>query len=351
MGHNTFGFEYSVTTFGESHGEAIGVVIDGSEAGFPIDMQELQHDLDRRRPGANKLGTTRREQDKVHILSGVFEGKTTGTPICMVIENTNQNSSAYDKLRDLYRPGHADYTYQAKYGIRDHRGGGRSSARESAARVAGGALARQLLKKKGITIQAGCVQIGTIRTDRRNWEEASANPLSCPDKEKAFAMEQLIEQARAKGDSVGGVIECVIRGLPAGVGDPEFDKLEAKLGQAMLSINASKGVEFGEGFYSAELWGSQNNDAMDKDGFVTNHAGGILGGISTGSDILLRVAFKPTPSIRKEQHTITTRGEETTLTIEGRHDPCVCPRAVVVVEAMAAITTLDAYYSQFGRNG
>ncbi len=349
MGHNTFGTEFSITTFGESHGAAIGVVIDGVEPGFPIDLEALQADMDRRRPGGNKLGTPRDEADQVQIQSGVFQGKTTGTPICMLIGNTNQISSAYDELKGLYRPGHADYTYQMKYGIRDWRGGGRASARETAARVAAGALARQLLAKRGITIKAGTVQVGPVKAAVRDWGIARENLLACPDPEAAGKMQAVIEQARCMGDSVGGVVECVVHGCPAGLGDPQFDKLEAKLGQAMLSINATRGVEFGEGFAAAGLYGSQDNDAMDAGGFLSNHAGGILGGISTGSDIVFRVAFKPTPSISRQQRTVTQDGKETTLVVKGRHDPCVCPRAVVVVEAMAAVTVLDAYYAQFGR--
>ena len=350
MGHNTFGTEFSVTTFGESHGEAIGVVIDGAESGFELDRDALQADMDRRRPGGNKLGTPRNEADQIEIQSGIFQGKTTGCPICMLIRNTNQHSSAYDSLKDLYRPGHADYAYQMKYGIRDWRGGGRSSARETAARVAAGALARQLLRARGITIQAGTIQVGTIKAEKRDWSSAKDNLLSCPDADAAKKMQDLIEKTRGEEDSVGGVIECVIRGCPAGLGDPEFDKLGARLGQAMLSINASRGFEFGDGFGASSLLGSQDNDAMDANGFLSNHAGGILGGISTGSDIIFRVAFKPTPSIGKKQQTITREGKETMLEIKGRHDPCVCPRAVVVVEAMAAITVLDAYYAQFGRH-
>ena len=350
MGHNTFGTEFSITTFGESHGAAIGVVIDGVEAGFPIDLEALQADMDRRRPGGNKLGTPRDEADTVQILSGVFQGKTTGTPICMLVWNTNQISSAYDELKGLYRPGHADYTYQMKYGIRDWRGGGRASARETAARVAAGALARQVLAKRGITVKAGTVQVGAVKASERDWSIARTNLLSCPDSMAAGKMQEAIEQARGMGDSVGGVVECVVQGCPAGLGDPQFDKLEAKLGQAMLSINATRGVEFGDGFAAAGLYGSQDNDAMDAGGFLSNHEGGILGGISTGCDIVFRVAFKPTPSISRQQRTVTQDGKETTLVVKGRHDPCVCPRAVVVVEAMAAITVLDAYYAQFGRH-
>lgn len=349
MAHNTFGSEYSVTTFGESHGPAIGCVIDGIEPGFPIDWDAVRRQMERRRPGANALGTKRNEADVVEVLSGVFEGRTTGTPLALLIRNGNQHSSDYENLKDLFRPGHADYTYWKKYGIRDWRGGGRSSARETAARLAAGAIARQVLESHGITIQAGTIQVGDIRAEKRNWDEAQANLLSCPDQEAASRMQALIEQMRRQEDSIGGIVECVISGVPSGLGDPEADKLEAKLGSAMLSINASKGVEFGDGFQAALHKGSEDNDQMDAHGFLTNHAGGMLGGISTGADIILRVAFKATPSISLPQKTVTIGGEETTLVIKGRHDPCVCPRAVPVVEGMAAITLLDCYYAQFGR--
>ena len=347
MGHNTFGTEFSITTFGESHGAAIGVVIDGVEAGFPIDLEALQADMDRRRPGGNKLGTPRDEADTVQILSGVFQGKTTGTPICMLVWNTNQISSAYDELKGLYRPGHADYTYQMKYGIRDWRGGGRASARETAARVAAGALARQLLAKRGITVKAGTVQVGAVKASERDWSIARTNLLSCPDSMAAGKMQEAIEQARGMGDSVGGVVECVVQGCPAGLGDPQFDKLEAKLGQAMLSINATRGVEFGDGFAASERRGSENNDPYRMvDGKVkpvTNHAGGILGGLSTGEPITFRVAIKPTSSIAIEQDSVNLQtGENACLRVHGRHDPCIVPRAVPCVEAAAAIAVYDA---------
>lgn len=349
MGHNSWGTEYTFTTFGESHGEAVGVVIDGAEPGFPLDLAQLQREMDRRRPGGNRLGTARSEKDAVRILSGLFEGKTTGAPIAIVIANTDTHPRDYEALRDVYRPGHADYTYEKKYGIRDHRGGGRSSARETACRVAAGAVAKQMLRRRGITVQAGVVQIGSVSAAKRDWNAAGGNLLSCPDSEAAEKMQELIEEARRQGDSRGGVIECIVRGCPPGLGDPEYDRLDARLASALFSINAAKGVEVGEGFASALLRGSEDNDQMDRNGFLSNHCGGILGGISTGQDIVLRVAFKATPSISVKQKTIDKTGREVDLVIGGRHDPCVCPRAVPVVEAMAAATLLDAWYAQWGR--
>jgi len=350
MGHNSFGTEFTFTTFGESHGQAIGVVLDGIEAGFPIDWKRVQEMMDRRRPGGNPLGTKRNENDTLTVLSGMYDGKTTGCPIAIIIPNNDQHGSDYDALSDVYRPGHADYTYQQKWGLRDSRGGGRSSGRETACRVAAGAVAAQILEQKGISIQAGTVQIGNLKTDKRDWSTARSNPLSCPDSEKAEIFGQTIEQARMHNDSVGGIIECVVKGLPSGLGEPTFDKLEALLAHAMMSIGAAKGFEVGEGFHAAELPGSQNNDQMDGHGFLTNHAGGILGGISTGEDLVFRVAFKPTPSIAQTQKTLNTNGEEVEITIKGRHDPCIVPRAVVVVEAMTATVMLDAWYMAKGRN-
>lgn len=350
MGHNTFGNEFCVTTFGESHGPGIGLVIDGIQSGFPIDFDAVGKEMDRRRPGGNPLGTARKEADAVQVLSGMCEGRTTGVPLALFIPNAGQHSSDYDALRNVFRPGHADATYEAKYGLRDWRGGGRSSARETAARVAAGAIAKQILATHGIRLWAGCVEIAGIKAVREDWSKAADNPLRCPDEEAAKAMQEAILQARAEDDSVGGIVSCTITGVPAGLGDPEFDKLDARLAQAMLSINASKGIEFGDGFEAARKKGSENNDQMDRNGYRSNHAGGILGGISDGMPISFRVAFKPTPSISLPQRTVTRDGEETTLVIKGRHDPCVCPRAVVVVEAMAAITILDAWYAQFGRN-
>lgn len=349
MAHNTFGNAFAITTFGESHGPALGVIVDGVESGFPIDLDAIQAEMDRRRPGANPSGTERNEIDKLVILSGVYEGITTGTPIAMFLESTNQRSSDYSHLENVFRPGHADWTYYKKYGIRDIRGGGRASGRETSARVAAGALAKQLLAKRGITIQAGVVQVGEIIATQRDW--ANVDPiLNCPDQSAAPKMVQLIEEVRSANDSVGGIIECVIRGVPVGVGEPAFGKLDAHLAHAILSIGAVKGIQFGSGFAASAMRGSVANDQRTSEGFLSNHAGGILGGISSGQEILFQAAIKPTSSIGIEQQTITKDGESTRLTVTGRHDPCICARAVVVVEAMSAITLLDLYYTAFGKN-
>ena len=343
MGHNSFGYEFTFTTFGESHGKAIGVVIDGIQSGFPIDWGKVQEMLDRRRPGGNDLGTKRNEPDAITVLSGMYQGKTTGMPIALLISNTDQHSSDYDELSHLYRPGHADFTYQQKWGIRDSRGGGRSSGRETAARVAAGAVAKQILASHGVSVKAGTVQIGTVKAEKRAWDETD-NSLTCPDREAAKRMSDLIEQARMGQDSVGGVIECRVDGLPVGLGEPTFDKLQALLAHAMFSIGAVKGFEVGEGFHAAEMRGSEHNDQMDGSGFLSNHAGGVLGGISTGAELVFRVAFKPTASILRGQKTIDEHGKEVDLVIKGRHDPSIVPRAVVVVEAMASAVLLDAWY-------
>ncbi len=354
MAGNSFGSALTITTFGESHGPALGVVMDGLEPGFTIDMQQLSDTMDRRRPGANALGTKRNETDSVKILSGVLDGKTTGAPLAMIIENQTQRSGDYEAIKDVFRPGHADWTWQSKFGIRDHRGGGRSSGRETAARVAAGAIALQILGQRGIHIQAGTVQVGNIVATTRNWNESKLNPLSCPDSQAAVLMTQAIESARKDGDSVGGMIECIATGLPAGLGEPVFDKIDAKLAHAMLSIGAVKGIEFGDGFACCSAYGSQFNDPMDigadhKPMFCSNHSGGVLGGMTSGAPLLFRVAVKPTPSISLEQQTIDTNGQPKTITVTGRHDPCICPRAVVVVQSMTALVILDAIYSAFGR--
>lgn len=348
---NTFGKIFTLTTFGESHGEAVGGVVDGMPAGIEIDMEFIQTELDRRRPGQSNLTTSRKEADRVELLSGVFEGKSTGTPIGFIVRNTNQHSSDYDNLRRLYRPSHADYTYQQKYGVRDHRGGGRSSARITIARVVGGALAKLTLKQLGITVNAYTSQVGDISLDKDykayDLQSIEQNAVRCPDTEKAAAMEALIQQVKAEGDTIGGVITGVIKGCPAGIGEPEFGKLHAQLGAAMLSINAAKGFEYGEGFGSAIMRGSQMNDIFaSKDGKIftkTNHSGGIQGGISNGQDIVFRVAFKPVATLLKPQETVDMEGNNTTFEAKGRHDPCVLPRAVPIVEAMAAMTVLDLY--------
>ena len=349
---NTFGNIFTLTTFGESHGEAIGGVVDGMPAGIDIDLAFIQQELDRRRPGQSKLTTSRKEADRVELLSGVFEGKSTGSPIGFIVRNANQHSQDYDNLRHLFRPSHADFTYQEKYGIRDHRGGGRSSARITISRCVGGALAKLVLRQMGITIQAYTSQVGDIALDkdyhRYDLSLTETNAVRCPDPEKAQAMEALITRVKAEGDTIGGIITCVIQGCPTGVGEPEFDKLHAALGHAMLSINAVKGFEYGAGFDGVTARGSQQNDVfINENGRITtrtNNSGGIQGGISNGQDIYFRVAFKPVATILTEQETVDKDGQQTTCTAQGRHDPCVLPRAVPVVEAMAAMTILDQIF-------
>ena len=348
MGHNSFGSAFTVTTFGESHGEGLGVIIDGLQSGFKLDLQALQAEMNRRRPGANPLGTERKEQDELVILSGMYEGLTTGTPLAMVLYNTNHRSYDYSNLKDLFRPGHADWTFYKKFGVRDIRGGGRSSGRETSARVAAGAVAKQILAQHGITIFAGTVQVGTIVAKKRNWDE-TGNALTCPDREASLAMAALIEEVRREKDSIGGIIECRITGLQAGLGEPVFGKLQALLSHAVMSIGAIKGIQFGDGFACASMRGSAFNDQRTSEGFLSNHSGGILGGISSGQEVILQAAVRPTASIGKSQKTVDKQNVSTDLVIEGRHDPCICPRAVVVVEAMVAITLLDLWYTAFGR--
>ena len=348
---NTFGNIFRLTTFGESHGEAIGGVIDGMPPGVDIDLAFIQEELNRRRPGQSTITTSRQEADQVELLSGVFEGKSTGCPIGFIVRNQNQHSQDYENLRSLFRPSHADYTYYNKYGIRDHRGGGRSSARITISRCVGGALAKLVLQKKGISVQAYTSQVGHIALDRDysryDLSLTETNAVRCPDPEKAAEMEALIARIKGEGDTIGGVITCVIKGCPAGLGEPEFGKLHAALGAAMLSINAVKGFEYGEGFDGVTARGSEQNDVFrSMDGCattVTNHSGGIQGGISNGQDIYFRVAFKPVATILQEQQTIDLEGNPTVFTAHGRHDPCVLPRAVPVVEAMAAMTVLDYF--------
>ena len=351
---NTTGTIFRVTTFGESHGEAIGGVVDGMPAGISIDVDFIQQELNRRRPGQSAITTSRNEADQVELLSGVFEGKSTGCPIGFIVRNSNQHSADYDNMRDVFRPSHADYTYTYKYGTRDHRGGGRSSARITISRCVAGALAKLALRQLGIEIVAYTSQVGNIALERDyhlyDLSLTEQNAVRCPDEKKAAEMIRLIEQVKAEGDTIGGVITCVIKGCPAGLGEPEFGKLHATLGAAMLSINAVKGFEYGEGFEGAAWRGSEQNDIfiptsqeISHLGTQTNHSGGIQGGISNGQDIYFRVAFKPVATLLREQKTVNTVGEETTLTARGRHDPCVLPRAVPIVEAMAAITIFDAY--------
>lgn len=348
---NTFGEIFKLTTFGESHGDAIGGIIDGVPAGIRIDIKEIQRQLDRRRPGQSPIVTQRNESDRVQILSGTFDGKTTGTPIGFIIANTNQHSDDYDNIKDLYRPSHADYTYSAKYGIRDYRGGGRSSARETAARIVGGAIAQQALKSTGIEIYAYTSQVGNIILDNDyrlyNPEMIETNEVRCPDPEKAVEMRQLIETVKKDGDTIGGTITCVIKGCPIGLGEPVFDKLNARLGYAMLGINAAKGFEIGMGFDGCARKGSEMNDLFyNENGKIrtrTNNSGGVQGGLSNGEDIYFRVAFKPVATLLKEIETVDKNGNPDILHAKGRHDPCVLPRAVPVVEAMAAITIMDFY--------
>lgn len=348
---NIFGNVFTLSTFGESHGEAIGGVVDGMPAGVDIDLDFIQQELNRRRPGQSKITTSRQESDSVEILSGVFEGKSTGCPIGFIVRNSNQRSEDYENMRDVFRPSHADFTYYNKYGLRDHRGGGRSSARETISRCVGGALAKLALRKLGIRITAYTSQVGDIVIDRDyshyDFDEIERNIVRCPDAEKAGRMVALIDQVKQEGDTIGGVISCVVQGCPIGLGEPAFDKLHAALGAAMLSINAVKGFEYGEGFDGVSARGSEQNDIfVSKDGTIhtlTNHSGGIQGGISNGNDIFFRVAFKPVATLLRPQPTVNAQGQETTLAVKGRHDPCVLPRAVPVVEAMAAMTILDFY--------
>ena len=348
---NTFGNIFTLTTFGESHGEAIGGVVDGMPAGIVIDTAFIQHELDRRRPGQSDITTARNEADRVEIVSGVFDGKSTGCPIGFLVRNTNQRSSDYDNMRDVFRPSHADYTYQVKYGIRDHRGGGRSSARITIARCVGGALAKLALREVGVSIAAYTSQVGEIALDpdykKYDLSLAEHNIVRCPDPDTASKMESLIREVKDEGDTIGGVITCVVKGCPAGLGEPEFGKLHGALGAAMLSINAAKGFEYGAGFAGVARRGSELNDLFVGNGgkisTMTNNSGGIQGGISNGEDIYFRVAFKPVATLLREQETVDKEGRPTSLTCHGRHDPCVVPRACPIVEAMTAMTILDYY--------
>lgn len=348
---NTFGNLFRLTTFGESHGKAVGGIVDGFPAGIDIDLEFIQNELARRRPGQSRITTNRKEPDEVELLSGVFKGKSTGTPIAFEVRNTNQHSKDYDNMRQLFRPSHADFTYYNKYGVRDHRGGGRSSARITIARCVGGALAKLALRQLGISVTAYTSQVGDIKLEKDyhlyDLGTIEDNPVRCPDQAKAKQMEELIAGVKAQGDTVGGIITCVIKGCPVGLGEPEFGKLHAALGGAMLSINAVKGFEYGEGFDCATAKGSELNDVfINQNGKIstsTNHSGGIQGGISNGQDIYFRVAFKPVATLLMKQNTVTIEGIPTELNARGRHDPCVLPRAVPIVEAMAAMVILDNY--------
>jgi chorismate synthase len=346
---NTIGKLFTFTSFGESHGKGIGGIVDGCPPGIEFDEDFIQKELNRRRPGQSDISTPRKEQDTVEFLSGVFEGKTTGTPIAFIIWNENQHSSDYDNLKEVYRPSHADYTYQQKYGIRDHRGGGRSSARETASRVVAGAIAKLVLKKSGIEITAYTSQVGHIAMlqdiESIDLSLIESNIVRCPDQETAGKMIAFIKQLKEEGDSIGGIISCVIKGVPVGLGEPVFDKLQARLANAMLSINATHGFDYGRGFTGVSLKGSEMNDEFikvaDKVTTKTNNSGGVQGGISNGQDIFFRVLFKPVATIAKKQETLDIHENEVELEARGRHDPCVLPRAVPIVEAMAAITLLD----------
>lgn len=342
MSGNTFGHLFRVTTFGESHGPGLGVIIDGVPAGLRLDPEQIQHDLDRRRPGQSKVSTMRKEADEVEILSGVMDGVTTGTALAMLIRNTDQRSRDYGNLATCFRPGHADYGYFKKYGIRDYRGGGRSSGRETAMRVAAGSVAKQLLAHYGVTIQAYTLRLGGVDAAKVDLAAVESNIVRSADPDAAEAMIAAIRAAQAEMDSVGGIIECRADGVPAGLGEPVFDKLDALIAHAVLSIGGIKGIEFGSGFATADLRGSVNNDPITPDGFTSNHAGGIIGGISNGNTILFRAAMKPTSSIAKEQKTIDEAGSAVTISVHGRHDPCLVPRAVPVVEAMTALVLIDA---------
>lgn len=351
MSGSVYGNVFKITTWGESHGKGLGVVIDGCPAGLPLTEEDIQIDLDRRKPGSNKYVTPRKEDDRVEIMSGVFEGKTTGTPISLMVRNSDHRSKDYSHISEIYRPGHADFCYDQKYGFRDYRGGGRSSGRETLARVAAGAVAKKILAELKIKIMAYTLSIGDLKINMENFEqeEILENPFAMPDYMAALKAETYLDEIIAQNDSVGGVIECQISGLKAGIGEPVFDKLDASLAKGVLSIGAVKGIEFGLGFKASKATGSFNNDEMFYDEQAnlikyTNNSGGILGGISDGTTIIFRAAVKPTPSISKEQKTITKNKTSTTVNIKGRHDPVIVPRAVVVVEAMTALTLIDLIF-------
>ena len=341
MGGNSLGTLFKVTTWGESHGKALGAVIDGCPPRMELSVEDIQKELERRRPGRGKGTSPRKEEDRVEILSGVYEGKTTGTPISLLVWNQDVHSDAYEELKDLFRPGHADFTYQVKYGIRDHRGGGRASARETVGRVAAGAVAKKILKNEKMDVMAYTLELGGIRAEKMDYTEIEKNALLCPDKDAAVRMEEKVEKTRLQGDSLGGIVEIVVRGCPSGLGEPVFDKLEADLAKGLMSIGAVRGVEVGAGFRVVRMLGSESNDPLIPGGFAKNDAGGILGGISTGADILLRVAVKPIPSISLEQKTIDSLGRPVSFRIWGRHDVSAIPRINPVCEAMVAIVLAD----------
>lgn len=350
MSGNSFGKIFKITTFGESHGPALGVVIDGVPPNINIQQNDIQFELNKRKPGQSEVTTQRTEEDKVEILSGIFEGKTTGTPISMIIRNTDHNSADYSEIKNIFRPGHADFTYFKKFGIRDYRGGGRSSGRETVARVAAGAVAKKILNKHNINVIAYTLSIGEITAKKLDFATIEKNAVRTPDLKAAELMIQEIKKAQENNDSIGAIIEAQVRGCPAGLGDPVFDKLNARLSYALMSIGGIRAIEFGDGFKAAQMYGSQHNDKFYMDGdnvrSVSNHSGGISGGISNGSNIILRVAVKPTASISKVQQTVTTDNKDTSIEIKGRHDPCLAPRIVPVVESMIALTLVDSLLIQ-----
>ena len=351
MSGNTFGKLFTVTTFGESHGPALGAIVDGCPPGLELAEADLQHDLDRRRPGRSRHTTQRREPDQVCILSGVFEGRTTGTPIGLLIENMDQRSKDYGEIMDRFRPGHADYTYHQKYGVRDYRGGGRSSARETALRVAAGAVARKYLRERyGVNIRGYLAQLGPIRPARLVWEEVDNNPFFCPDPDWVPELERFMDALRKSGDSIGARVTVVASGVPAGWGEPVFDRLDADIAHALMSINAVKGVEIGAGFASVEQRGTEHRDELTPEGFLSNHAGGVLGGISSGQEVVASIALKPTSSLRLPGRTVDIRGEPVEVVTQGRHDPCVGIRATPIAEAMLALVLMDHALRHRGQN-
>ena len=351
MPGNTFGTAFRITTFGESHGRAVGVIVDGATPGVELEEAEIQRELDRRKPGQSSVTTQRKETDAVHIMSGVFEGRTTGTPILLILYNQDMRPEAYDEIKDLFRPGHADFTYLKKFGLRDYRGSGRASGRETAARVAAGAVAKKLLAARGVRITAYTLRAAGVECSSINFEEIEKNPMRAPDPLAAAEMVRRVIALAETGNSAGGIVECAIEGVQPGIGDPVFDKLDAEIARAVMSIGAVKGVEIGAGFAAADMHGDEHNDWRDASGFLSNNAGGIIGGISTGQTILFRAAVKPTSSISLPQMTTDINGNEAEIVTEGRHDPCICPRIVPVVEAMAAIVIEDQYKRQSALRG
>lgn len=351
MSGNTFGKLFTVTTFGESHGEALGAIVDGCPPGLALCEDDLQLDLDRRRPGSSRHTTQRKEADRVRILSGVFEGKTTGTPIGLLIENTDQRSKDYSKIKDQFRPAHADYTYHHKYGHRDYRGGGRSSARETAMRVAAGAIAKQYLAAQGVTVRGYMSQLGPLEMTFKSWDAVEQNAFFCPDADKVPELETYMDQLRRDQDSVGAEVTVIAEGVPVGLGEPVFDRLDAELAHGLMSINAVKGVEIGAGFASIAQRGSEHRDEMSPEGFLSNNAGGVLGGISSGQPIVARLALKPTSSITTPGQSVDVHGEPVEVVTKGRHDPCVGIRATPIAEAMMALTLVDHWLRQRGQNG